>query len=285
MPLLYREDPAHLPPPSRWALHYQGSGREGAPPLLLVPGWTLNAHLWDGVREPLEARFRVVRLDPRGTGDSTSDPRLEHSRVADAEDLEALLDALRIERAHLVGHSKGARTAGVFAMSHPERVLSAVFVGSGEPHGRGQLERNFRPIARAWAEEARRAAREEGIEVALAKLHGGKLVGKLRTSPAGMALLHRAMEGYSGADLLSEVPLRAFDTEAHAAALTAPALVVCGELDPFLDECRYAAAHLPDGRLEALPRCGHMPMLECPEAFAAALERFYDALSVPPSHS
>jgi len=280
MPQLFREDPDHLPAPSRVALHYELSGREGAPPLLLVPGWTLNARLWEPVREPLERRFRVVRFDPRGTGRSSSDPRLEYSRVADAEDLEALMDALGIGSAHLLGHSKGARTVGVFAMSRPERVLSATFVGSGEPHGRGRLERNFRPIASAWAAEARRAAREEGLEAALAKLQGGKLFGKLRTSPEGMALLHRAMEGYRGADLLSEVPHRRFDTEARASALTAPALVLCGESDPFLDECRYAAAHLPDGRLEVLPRCGHMPMLECPEAFTAALDRFYDSLGV-----
>lgn len=280
MPLLFRPDPDHLPPPARVALHYEFSGREGAPPLALVPGWTLNAHLWEVLLPRLEARFRVLRFDPRGTGRSTSDPRLEHSRLADAEDLGALLDGLGLGAAHLLGHSKGARTSAVFAMGHPGRALSAVFVGSAEPHGRGRLERDFRPVAHAWADEVRRLAREEGVVAALGKLQSGKLFGKLRASPQAMHLLHRAMEGYAGADLLTDVPSRVFDTEAAAHRLTAPVLVVCGEEDPFLAECRYAAQTLPAARLEVLPRCGHMPMLERPAAFLDALERFYDALGV-----
>ncbi len=244
------------------------------PPVVLVPGWTLNSRLWDKAVLPLAKRFKIVRYDPRGSGRSASNTMAEYSRVADAEDLLAVLDGLGIEKTSLVGHSKGARICGVFAMSHPERVEKLVYAGSAEPHGGMALERNFRPVASAWAAEVKRLAREQGLGAAMKKLQEGNLFGKLRSSPDGMRLLRLSTEGYQGADLMSDVPARAFDTESHAAALTMPVLVLCGASDPFLDECRYAAGVLPKARLKILEGCGHMPMLECPGPFARELADF-----------
>ncbi len=273
MPLLFRET---LPTASRTrlALHYEISGNGDGPALVMVPGWTLNSRLWDKVAGPLGERFRMVRYDPRGTGLSTSSVVDEYSRVADAEDLEALLDGLKIDKAVLVGHSKGARVCGVFAMQHPERVTRLIYVGSAEPHGGRELERNFRPIASAWAADVKRIAREEGLGAAMEKLQSGNLFGKLRASPDGMKLLRLAVEGYQGADLLSDVPPRVYDTQEGASALGMPVLVLCGESDPFLDECRFAATALPAARLVVLEGCGHMPMLECPEAFIREVAAF-----------
>ncbi len=283
MPLLYRDLPGELPPPSRLALAYEVAGVPSGPPVVLVPGWTLNARLWDPVAPALEDRYRVVRYDPRGSGRSTSDPRLEYSRAADAEDLRALLDGMEIARAHLVGHSKGAQLCGVFAMQHPERVASLTYVGSAEPQGGPEQERRFRPIASAWVRRVKEVARTQGVEAALPLLQDARLFGKLRASAEGLRRLRRATEGYTGADLLSETPARAFDTEAHAAALAMPVLALCGEEDPFLDECRYAASRIPGARLSMLPRCGHLPMLECPEPFRRELRRFLDAASGNPA--
>ncbi len=273
MPLLIRETRSTVSSP-RLALHYEISGNADGFPLIMVPGWTLNARLWDLVAGPLGERFNVIRYDPRGTGRSTSTPLAEYSRVADAEDLEALMDALGIERAILAGHSKGARVCGLFAVQHPDRVARLCYVGSAEPHGGKALERNFRPIASAWAGDVKRLAREEGLGAAMERLQGGNLFGKLRVSPGGMRLLRRAVEGYQGADLLSDVPPRAYDAEAGAKALAMPVLVLCGETDPFLGECRYAASVLPSARLAVLEGCGHMPMLECPGVFLRELTDF-----------
>ncbi len=260
--------------PLRISIHYEISGLADGPPVIMVPGWTLNSRLWDKAVPPLQERFKIVRYDPRGSGRSTSTESAEYSRVADAEDLEALLDGLGIEKASLVGHSKGARICGVFAMSRPQRVEKLVYVGSAEPHGGAALERNFRPVASAWAAEVKRLAREEGLEAAMKRLQEGNLFGKLRSSPDGMRLLRLSVEGYQGADLLSEVVPRPFDTRKHVAALTMPVLVICGASDPFLDECQYAAGVLPKARLKVLEGCGHMPMLECAGAFARELADF-----------
>ncbi len=252
-------------------IHYRIAG--SGPPLVLIPGWTLNLHLWDEIAPLLEPFHRVIRYDPRGAGRSTSNPDLEYSRLADAEDLAALLDHLGLAEANLVGHSKGARIALTFAMNWPGRAHSVAAIGSAEPHPEGSGA-SFRPIATQWVAKAAKTAREEGAEAALRNLGRARLFGKLRSSPEGLRHLRLAMEGYAAADLLSEAAKRTYDTEAGAPRLTMPVLFLAGEDDPFLEECRYAHEHLPSSRLVVLPRCGHMAPIERPRAVAAALQAF-----------
>jgi pimeloyl-ACP methyl ester carboxylesterase len=254
-------------------LHYEISGQ--GPPMVLIPGWTLNTRLWDLMVPRLEPRFTVLRYDVRGAGLSTSDPELEYSRVADAEDLAALLDGVGLEKAHLVGHSKGARIAFTFAMTRPSRVLSVTGLGSAEPHPSHQEVPNFRPIAAAWVERARTMARDQGSTAVVEYLSGARLFGKLRTSPEGLKVLRLAMKGYAASDLLSRAPKRELDTRQGAAALTMPVFYLAGEEDPFLPECQYAHTLVPHSRFEVIPKCGHMAPLERPDAVAEALLDFF----------
>lgn len=255
-------------------LSYEISG-EG-PPLVLVPGWTLNLHMWDLVIPALERFYRVIRYDVRGAGASSHSRDAEYSRVADSEDLLGLLDHLGIEKAHLVGHSKGARIVLTFSMRWPGRVLTASAIGSAEPHGALEDATPFRPIAHAWVARVRDVAAEEGAEAAVAYLSKARLFGKLRTTVEGVRLLRMAMEGYEAPDLLSTVPARSFDTALHVNALTMPVLFLCGEEDPFLPECRFAHAQIQTSRLVVLPKCGHMAPLERPSAVAQALLDFLE---------
>lgn len=253
-------------------LHYELSG--DGPPVLLIAGWALNTHFWEGVLPFLESGHAVLRYDVRGTGRSSSDVDVEYSRRADAEDLLALLDRLRIARAHLVGHSKGARIALIFAMLHPQRVLSVTAIGSAEPHGALPGDRAFRPIAKAWVVKAKEVAEQEGPEAAARFLSRGKLFGKLRTSVEGMRRLHRAMEGYSAADLLSTVPKREVDTDSLAPRLVMPVHFVCGTEDPFLSECEYAHRRVPTSVFTRLPGAGHMVPFEEPALIGPLIRDF-----------
>lgn len=247
-------------------LHYDITG--AGPPLVLIAGWTLNARFWDALTPSLAQAYTVLAYDVRGTGRSTSDASLEYSRVADAEDLAHLLDFLQIERAHLVGHSKGARVALTFAMLHPERTLTATAIGSAEPHGAPAGQRAFRPIAQAWVFKAREIAMKEGPAAATAYLAKGKLFGKLRASVEGVRQLHRAMEGYAAADLVSVTPRREVDSAALVENLTMPVLFLVGQEDPFLQECEYAHHRVSTSDLLVVPGAGHMLPLEAPALVA-----------------
>jgi len=250
-------------------LHYELTG--SGPPMILMAGWTLNTRFWDGVAPLLSKDYSVVAFDLRGTGRSTSDPELEYSRMADAEDLARVMDHLGIERAHLVGHSKGARVALTFAMLNPYRALSVTAIGSAEPHGAPEGQRAFRPIAHAWVQKARDMALRDGPRAAAAFLAQGKLFGKLRTSPEGVRRLHHAMEGYEAADLVSMTPRRELDTEALVPNLTMPILFLVGESDPFLPECQYAHERISTSVFKVIPGSGHMLPLEKPPLVASTI--------------
>jgi pimeloyl-ACP methyl ester carboxylesterase len=272
---------AHADLPGGVSIFYEISGM--GPPLVLAPGWTLNHHLWDLVLPEMERFCRVVRYDPRGSGLSAADPGLEYSTPADAEDLEGLLDSLSLESAHLAGHSKGARAVLAFSMLHPERVLSVTAVGSGEPHPHAAAGGEAREAVHCWARSLHETAQREGVAASLEAMREGGPLGPVRLDAERFRTFRRATRGYTGADLASIAPRRSLDTGALAGRLTMPVLYLCGEMDPSLEECRYAHGRVPGSVLEVIPGCGHFPPLERPGTTARALLDFIDSAQVFPN--
>src|SRR4029450_134409 len=86
-------------------IHYHVRG-EGDPALVLVHCWACDLHLWDGPAATLASRYQVVTLDLAGQGES-GHSRGEWTMVAFGEDVCAVVEALDLRRAVLVGHSLG----------------------------------------------------------------------------------------------------------------------------------------------------------------------------------
>ncbi|MEU1179691.1 alpha/beta hydrolase [Streptomyces sp. NPDC005820] len=108
-------------------------GPADAPPLLLIMGAQASGLGWpDGFTDLLAARHRVIRYDHRDTGRSTwaYDER-PYPLAALAEDAVTVLDALGIERAHVVGMSLGGTLAQLLLADHPDRLRTATLVGTG----------------------------------------------------------------------------------------------------------------------------------------------------------
>jgi pimeloyl-ACP methyl ester carboxylesterase len=108
-------------------LHVRRAGT-GAP-LLLAMGTAASLGMWMPVEAPLADRFDVVSFDYRGLGDSDRGNG-PITALNLAEDVRALLDALSIPRAHIVGWSLGSIVAQELALAHPERVASLVLYGT-----------------------------------------------------------------------------------------------------------------------------------------------------------
>lgn len=103
-------------------VHVQIGGPETGEPVILVPGFSVPSYVW----EPLDVRlvasgFRVVRFDLYGRGWSAR-PDVVYDRDLFAEQLRELMDALAMERAHVIGLSMGGAIAARFAARHPNRV-------------------------------------------------------------------------------------------------------------------------------------------------------------------
>ena len=120
------------------------------PPLVLLHDGLAPSGTWDGQMAAFSRVFRTVRYDRRGYGRSEA----ATEAFSDLDDLHTLMEALKIERAVLVGCSNGAKLAVDYALAHPERVASLVLVGpvvSGLPYSvhfeRRGIE-NFLPMFR-----------------------------------------------------------------------------------------------------------------------------------------
>lgn len=249
-------------------LSYREAGPANAPVMLLMHGVGGNARSFRGQLEALSNRFRVIAWDAPGYGDSTlRDASLEsYSRAA----LE-LLDALKVQSSHMLGHSMGGVVAQGVAGLAPARVehlvLSSTFTGYHHQEGtplteswRARLRdiQNLSPAefgqARArsmLAEGASDAARQEAADIASEVRHDGL--------KAASEMLHVA------------------DTRETARALTAPTLVITGEMDQVVPPARSAemADLIPGARRLELRGVGHAAYLEDPATYNASLNDFF----------
>ncbi len=251
------------------------------PAVVLSHGGLTDRHLWDELFASLARDHHAVRYDLRGHGASTT------GAVAyrPYEDLAAVLDALGLARADLLGHAQGAGASLDLALTAPERANRLVLVapvldgaGPTEPDERARLEALGRRVASAYERgEFARASVE---------LHQVWSVGDGRSGaalPAGayerlLAMTEADLErplGESGARAVGPVP----PSVGRLRELAAPTLVVVGERDlgfvrataeRISREARTARRVVLDGAAHHLP-------LERPEELERLVRTFLDA--------
>jgi pimeloyl-ACP methyl ester carboxylesterase len=202
-----------------------------------------------GSRVLERAGHRVVLYDARGHGSSAPSPARDYSYASLADDLLAVLDALELERAVLVGASMGAHTAARFALDHPERVSALGMITPGyDP------ERFGDGLAR-W-DALSTALRERGIEGFLDSYDLKRVPDAWRETVTTVIAQRLALHDdlLAVADALSAVPRsRPFESLADLAAIDVPTLVVASrdEADaehPLALAERYADA-IPSAQL------------------------------------
>jgi len=109
-------------------LHLWTGGPESGPVVVLTHGGSMDHRMWEKQVSVLSPRYRVLTYDMRGHGLSVCGPS-EFSPRAAAEDLVAILDAVEVEDAVLVGHSLGGTISQVVALEHPQRVRAFAGIG------------------------------------------------------------------------------------------------------------------------------------------------------------
>lgn len=247
-------------------IEYQDGG--SGPPVLLSHGYSATGRMWDGQREALGGRYRVVSWDMRGHGSTSSpDDPAQYSHDLTVADMRALLGHLGVGRAVIGGLSLGGTMSLAFYRAHPEMVRALVICDSG-PGFRNDTARedwNKKARERATALETRGLAVLEGrsAETRQAIRH--------HTSAQGLAHAARGMLAQKDAAIIESLP-----------SITVPTLVIVGDKDtPFLAACEYMAKKIPGARLEVIRDAGHSSNLDQPEAFNRVLGGFLDSL--PPA--
>jgi pimeloyl-ACP methyl ester carboxylesterase len=230
------------------------------PPLVLLHGATsLGREDFAAQIPALSRAFLVHTPDARGHGRTAWDPERGFRYEWLVDDLVAFADALELQTFHLVGFSMGAMTALQFGSRFPDRLRTLVVIGittQREPRAsvaRRQMDPEY--IDRTDPELAARLSARHDTDQG---------VGTWRR------LLPRIAADVATQRLLTPRDLRRID---------APALVACGDRDPFVpvDHAWGLMRQLPDARLFVAPGSGHEVMAQRPALFNEALGGFYRA--------
>lgn len=250
------------------------------PPVVLLHAGIVDLRAWDVfVPRLVQAGLRAVRYDARAWGRSTT----EDVAFSNRADLVAVLDALGIGRAALVGNSRGGQIAFDTAIEFPDRVVAVVGVGAGL----GGFEGEPTPEETAIFEE------EERLETAEPK--DAEAIIALNTriwvdgpgQPAGRAPawiaahvratgLHLSAPGHVfGSPLVLEPP-----AAARLGDLRCPVLAVAGDLDvsDVAQTARHLEANAPHARAVVLPGVAHMVAMERPAELAGLVTELLDPL-------
>jgi 3-oxoadipate enol-lactonase len=148
--------------PDGTAIHAQVTGRNDAPPVLLIQGLGMNKNGWTLQRVAMATKFRTIAMDNRGAGRS-SIPTQAFTLEDMADDAVAVLDHYGVRDAHIVGASMGGAIAQILAVKHPDRVRSLTLACTACRNlpWRSELLQHWADTAnvrglRQWADESAR---------------------------------------------------------------------------------------------------------------------------------
>jgi pimeloyl-ACP methyl ester carboxylesterase len=256
-------------------VHLAEAGPPGAPPILLLHGWPQTWWMWRRVIDGLRGEFRLLVPELRGFGASEA-PGSGYDGETFARDQVALLDALGIDRADVIGHDWGGWTTFLLGVLHPARVGRLLVCNAPHPW----IPPNPRFLVEAWRSWYALALAVPGLGPALLR-RTGFARGILRRGNAGAPFGQADVDAYADAfrpperaravSALYRSYWRAFAEGMRgrwrAHRLEAPTLLLFGERDLYISAAflggfeRFAE----NMRLERVPDSGHFLVDEKPE--------------------
>ena len=264
---------------ARWHVQRMGPpNNKNAPPLLLLHGTGASVHSWRDLMPLLARDYTVIAPDLPRHAFTTGHDAYAMSLPTLAAEVAALLKALEVEPAAIVGHSAGSALALQLALAHG---YSGPIVG---------LSAALRPFPGPLAQIYPAIAKAMFVNPLVPRLFSGTIdwaggarrflwrSTRSRIDPAGFAcyrtLFKNAQHAGGGLAMMANWDLPSL--RERMGEVTNPVLLVHGGKDPAIppDWAREAAGWLPDARLELLPGLGHLAHEEAPEQAAALIAAF-----------
>jgi 3-oxoadipate enol-lactonase len=252
-------------------LNYRIDGPLGARWVTIAHGLATNLHLWDHLAGVLAQNYRVLRYDARGHGQSSVPPG-DYSLDLLVGDAKRLLDALEIERTHVVGLSMGGMVSLGMAIEHPGRVVSAAVCDA-----RAQATQEYRD---GW-DHRMGMVRAGGLEaVADHTLSRWFTPAFHAAHPDRIAEMRRMVCATPrGGHLGCAAALKNLNYGARLGSIAVPVLYLTGAQDlgapPAVVKAQQVAT--PGARYVEIPDAGHIANIEQPDLFAQAIVEFLDA--------
>lgn len=272
--LRYPQQPTLAPVGGGVELYYEVHGQASGTPIIAVNNFTLIAPIWRGFSQALAQNHRVINWDLRHQGASKRDNDQPLRWEDTVEDLAGLMDHLGIEQTYLLGSSVSCLIVRDFAIKYPDRVKAIIFQAPAfSPFGKRQ--RDF--VTRAWIQTLD-AYGPEGLWM---HLHGQAFCGQTQEAMgvAGYGALRQmfcAIHEPKSLREFMEVSLGADDGPAKLQQLDCPVLVQIGDGDFMWSQSQAedTLALLKRGKLDIVPRAGHVATMENPEAFLTSCATF-----------
>lgn len=255
-------------------LNYELNGQGHA--VVFINGLTMDVNGWFLQVSAFSERYRVLRYDCRGQGQSDK-PDMDYSQEMHADDLSDLMDKLGIRRAHVIGISNGGMIAQHFTIKHPEKVGALVLVDTCS-----YIDTLLDLMIKIWITASEVGGSEMRYDVALPLIFSEDFIKKnynnmlimkefnvKNNPPRAIINLANACLKHNIADRISEIK--------------APTLIVFGEEDILIPSKYSKILHekIQGSEFVVLKNCGHVPPLEKPDEFNNIVLNFlknYDGL-------
>ncbi|HVB30673.1 MAG TPA: alpha/beta fold hydrolase [Gemmatimonadaceae bacterium] len=255
-------------------LYYYAAGTRGAgEPVVLIHGFPASGHLWNDVVPLLPPGHRIVVLDLLGYGRSDPPAADDLSVHGHADRVLALLDALGIRDALLVGHGLGGGIAQSLAVRFPARVSRLCLVNSvafdAWPTRTARMWRRLHALISlappSWAQSVLRTTLQRGYAHAERGVHSLEHYARAFAGPDGRATLVRHLRAMDAEQTMALAP--------RLGSIAAPTAVVWGRGDPFFpvavgERLRDA---IPGATLDVLASAGHFLPEDTPAALGAVI--------------
>ena len=240
-------------------------------PLVLISGLGGDHHFWQSSIQLLSAFYQVIVFDTRGIG-KTDTPESPYSVELFAEDMAGLMDALHIQKAHILGFSMGGVIAQAFAAMYPGKVAKLILAATF-PVMNMQSRLFLDAVAAVYKNGA---SAKEMFNLILPWLFAPSFL----SNPANAAFLqfdedepeqqplHAWLNQYDAMRNANTIPL--------LGSIHCPVLIVSAEQDRLahVEDGNLLARHLKGAMFSVIKNSGHLMNFEQPEKFHAAIINF-----------
>lgn len=256
-------------------LYYEVAG-EGYP-FVMLHGHLLDSRQWDEQLEFFARKYKVVRFDARGFGESGQniEPFAYH------EDLRGIMDFLGLERAHLMGCSGGGATIINMALVYPQRVSAMVLVGTALEGFRFQTAGPPPPLLLELNQALKEGETEKAVELSLRLFTDGIGRGPEQVNHTARERT-KAMTAKLYARPKNEANVQSLEPPAidQLAEINAPTLLVVGANDnPVIHQIAdLIVAKVKEAHKVVIEDAGHHPNLEHSEEFNRIVDEFLGTL-------
>jgi pimeloyl-ACP methyl ester carboxylesterase len=244
-------------------LRVREEGPTDGPVIILLHGFTFSLETWDGWAQELSKTYRVIRYDLLGHGLTGPDPQKRYAPQERAAFLQDVMDALAVNKAHIVGNSLGGLIAWRFAVNNPERVDRLILMDAGAYPMNGVTDIPA-PVPPA-IETFLRTAPEQGVRASMKFLYADSASITDERIALARDMMRREGNGDAFVEHLREFTLP--DPNPDLARISAPVLVMWGRQDKLIpvDHGLRMEAAIADARLIIYDDAGHVPQEEISE--------------------